>query len=368
VWVLAAVLATVCLPVHAQSFAGDWEGTTAQGKDLELTVTGGTVTRFSFGGMLSGGCTAEFTTTSNGSLATISGSSFSFSGGSSAPGAVSYTATGTFTSGVSATGTLSFSLHAIPGVPSCAGSGNTTWTATRTGGPPPQLSIGDVSVVEGDNGVVQATFPVTLSGAAAGTVTVGYTTNEGTADGGGDFQHTSGTLTFGAGQTSKTVTVDVLGDTLVESNETFFVDLSGASGATLADARGQGTIVDDDATAPEPPPGTWLATPAVPGFRVKVRVGGPSGIAGLQVTPCIGETLCVSGAVANRAEVFVRVVGPKPNGKLWPTLVKFSTSRIEVWIEQTSRGIVRYYDLAAGAAGEDQIPLTGLADKLGFDP
>jgi len=119
---------------------------------------------------------------------------------------------------------------------------------------------------------------------------------------------------------------------------------------------------------PSPPAGPWLTTSELPGFRVKAQftVGGV--IAGQLVTPCIGETLCVAGSVPDRAELFVRVVGPKPNGKLWPTLVKFSTSRIEVWIEQTGSGVVRYYELPAVEPGEQRLSLDGLADKLGFEP
>ena len=116
---------------------------------------------------------------------------------------------------------------------------------------------------------------------------------------------------------------------------------------------------------PSPPAGPWLTTSELPGFRVKAQIAGS---AGQLVTPCIGETLCIAGAVPDRAELFVRVVGPKPNGKLWPTLVKFSTSRIEVWIEQTGSGVVRYYELPAVAPGEQRLSLDGLADKLGFDP
>ena len=120
---------------------------------------------------------------------------------------------------------------------------------------------------------------------------------------------------------------------------------------------------------PPPPAGPWLTTPELPGFRVKARFTTSGGaIAGQSVTPCIGETLCVAGALPDRAELFVRVVGPKPNGKLWPTLVKFSTSRIEVWIEQTGSGAVRYYELPAVTPGEQLLDLDGLADKLGFDP
>ena len=120
---------------------------------------------------------------------------------------------------------------------------------------------------------------------------------------------------------------------------------------------------------PGPPAGPWLTSPDLPGFRVQARISaGGSTVAGLGVAACIEETLCVSGALPDRAELFVRVVGPKPNGKLWPTLIKFSTSRIEVWIEQTATGVVRYYDLPAVAPGAQRLDLGGMADKLGFDP
>jgi hypothetical protein len=120
------------------------------------------------------------------------------------------------------------------------------------------------------------------------------------------------------------------------------------------------------ATEPAPPEGTWLETSALPGFRVKVRIA--SAIAGQQVASCIAETLCVSGALPDRAEVFVRVVGPRPNGKLWSTLVKFSTSQVEVWIQQTASGATRYYNLEQVRPGERIVPLAGLADKEGFNP
>jgi hypothetical protein len=81
---------------------------------------------------------------------------------------------------------------------------------------------------------------------------------------------------------------------------------------------------------------------------------------------CIDETVCVSGAVAGRSEIFLRVVGPKPNGRLWPTLVRFTTSTVEVWIEQVSTGEMRYYRLEGASPGDDD--LTGLFDRQGFLP
>src|SRR5207247_2582483 len=110
----------------------------------------------------------------------------------------------------------------------------------------PALTINDVSVSEGNTGTTSATFTVTLAPASAGTVTVSFATAAGTAAAGSDYQSQSGGLTCTAGQTTKTVTVLVNGDGAVEPDETFFVNLSGASGAAIADGQGQGTIVNDD--------------------------------------------------------------------------------------------------------------------------
>ena len=85
-----------------------------------------------------------------------------------------------------------------------------------------------------------------------------------------------------------------------------------------------------------------------------------------QEAACLPETLCVSGAVPGRSELFVRIVGPKPNGRLWPTLVRFSTSAIEVTIEQLATGAVKQYRLEAVPPGGST--LTGLVDRNGFAP
>ena len=111
----------------------------------------------------------------------------------------------------------------------------------------PSLSIGDAVVGEGNSGSVTAVFTVTLSAPAGTTTTVNYSTADGTAMvADGDYLPTSGTLTFPPGTTTATLGVTVLGDTRVEPTETFFVDLSASGNATIADGRGQGTIVDDD--------------------------------------------------------------------------------------------------------------------------
>ncbi|MFO0967577.1 MAG: Calx-beta domain-containing protein [Gemmataceae bacterium] len=112
--------------------------------------------------------------------------------------------------------------------------------------PAPSIAIHDSTVAEGNAGAVAANFTVTLSAASTQTITVAYATADGTATAGSDYQATSGTLTFAPGATSKTVTVLVDGDRLAESNETFNLNLSGATNATIANGQGVGTIVDDE--------------------------------------------------------------------------------------------------------------------------
>lgn len=110
----------------------------------------------------------------------------------------------------------------------------------------PLASIGDVTVTEGNTGTRAAAFNVTLSAAYAQPVTVAYATADGTAEAGGDYQAASGALTFAPGVTSKTITVPVNGDRLGEANETFVINLSSPTNATIADGQAVGTIVDDE--------------------------------------------------------------------------------------------------------------------------
>lgn len=125
--------------------------------------------------------------------------------------------------------------------------GRLNTAAALSAAPPVGISVSGGSVTEGNSGATPLTFTVTLSAAAASTVTVNYATANGTAAAGSDFTAASGTLTFAPGEVSKTVSVDVLGDTTVESNETFTLALSGASAnARIATASAAGTIVNDD--------------------------------------------------------------------------------------------------------------------------
>ena len=111
----------------------------------------------------------------------------------------------------------------------------------------PQVAVNDISVTEGDSGVTLATFIITRSGGGSA-FSFNYATADGTATAGSDYVAQSGNVSFAAGQTQATVTVQVNGDTLAEGDETFFLNLSGATGgAVLADAQGRAAIVNDDA-------------------------------------------------------------------------------------------------------------------------
>jgi len=113
--------------------------------------------------------------------------------------------------------------------------------------PVPVISINDVNLVEGDGGLTAFEFIISLSNPSAFPVSVSYATTDGTASVGSDYRAASGSVTFDPGQTWKAVVVDVEGDFLNEVDETFFVDLSNATEATLGVAQGLATIINDDA-------------------------------------------------------------------------------------------------------------------------
>jgi hypothetical protein len=113
---------------------------------------------------------------------------------------------------------------------------------------PPTVSIDDVQVTEGDIGTILAQFTVTRSGDTSQSVTVDVATADGTATAGSDYTAIpTTTLTFAPGVTSLPVNVVVNGDVDEESDEAFFVNLTSPSGATITDAQGMATILEDDA-------------------------------------------------------------------------------------------------------------------------
>jgi hypothetical protein len=108
------------------------------------------------------------------------------------------------------------------------------------------LVVSGTTVVEGNDGVRSAVVVVSLSKPSGKTVTVNYNTAAGTAAAGSDYSAVSGKLTFGRGETSKTILVPVKGDRLVEPDENFFVNLRGANGVKIVRRRAVVTIMDDE--------------------------------------------------------------------------------------------------------------------------
>ncbi len=109
-----------------------------------------------------------------------------------------------------------------------------------------KLSIADASIAEGNSGTKLLTFTVSLDAASTQPVSVDWSTAANTAKAGTDFTAASGTLTFPAGTLTRSLTVSIVGDTLYEGNETFFVNLANATGASIDRGQGVGTILDDD--------------------------------------------------------------------------------------------------------------------------
>ncbi len=145
-----------------------------------------------------------------------------------------------------------------------------------TGASSSSLSVADAAAKEGE----RLGFRVSLSAAASAAVTVAWATSDGTAKAGADYEAGSGTLTFAAGETEKTVSVALLEDTVGEETETLTLTLSNPSGAALGRAEATGTVTD---VAPALPPLTARiaeAPSAHTGAAFTVRIGFSAGLAG----------------------------------------------------------------------------------------
>ncbi|MDP8911384.1 MAG: hypothetical protein M3M94_04900 [Actinomycetota bacterium] len=113
----------------------------------------------------------------------------------------------------------------------------------------PRVSVGDATgVSETDAATKKQDFTISLSAPSGRTVKVDYATVDGSAKAGSDYVATHGTLTFNAGDRSKTVSVAILDDSIAESNESFTVRLSNLVNVLPGDVDGTGTVIDNDGT------------------------------------------------------------------------------------------------------------------------
>jgi subtilisin family serine protease len=110
----------------------------------------------------------------------------------------------------------------------------------------PDITVEDVSIVEGNSGYKAVYFTVALSGLHSENVAISYATTDGTAKAGGDYQPESGLLVIPSGQRTGFVRVNIIGDNLIEDNESFYLRLFAAQQGTILDDAGIATIINDD--------------------------------------------------------------------------------------------------------------------------
>ena len=133
----------------------------------------------------------------------------------------------------------------LGGARDLAGNGNATTSLFAVSGADTTLNIADAQGTEGTDATID--FTVTLNAASTGAVTVDYATQDtGSATAGSDYTATSGTLTFNPGDTSMTLSVPIIDDTVNDSGETFEMVLSNAVGAAIADSTATGTILNTE--------------------------------------------------------------------------------------------------------------------------
>lgn len=113
---------------------------------------------------------------------------------------------------------------------------------------------------------------------------------------------------------------------------------------------------------PRPGPG-WFEDPQYPDFRFFVEIGG---LVAQREEDCQPDTVCVSGALPGRSELFLRILGPRPNGFLWPTVIRFTPSEVRISIYQFSSARTKAYVLDAVPPGTTDLP--GLQDRTAFLP
>lgn len=133
------------------------------------------------------------------------------------------------------------------------------------------ISIGDAQAAEGNAGTRPLVLGLTLSEASRASVFVSWRTRAGAATSPEDYVTASGLVQFAPGETQKTVQVLINGDTKLEPDETFFVDLSDPVGAVIARGTATGTIQNDDQEVSQPPPQQRVVCKCK---RVKTRLAG----------------------------------------------------------------------------------------------
>ena len=171
----------------------------------------------------------------------------------------------------------------------------------------PAIIIVDKSIAEGNTGQKTMNFVVKLNVKSTQTVTVDYTTHNGTATAGSDYVAKQGTLSFAPGVTSTNVSIIINCDKNKEPNETFTITLNNPVKATIADGTATGTITNDDglalaATATQIDEPAMKVSPNPASSVIKVQLTGYTGNITLQLRsiegkPILDQKVRVSGKI-----------------------------------------------------------------------
>jgi urease beta subunit len=241
----------------------------------------------------------------------------------------------------------------------------------------PLIAISSNTVMEGDDGVHDMAFVVTLSvpaatapGAGIGTTTttapptpppggrfrraveVSFSTSDGTALAGQDYVPTGGQIVFDPGETSTVITVPIIGDLIPERDETFFVALSDPSRGEITTALAQGTIVNDDAAAFTGQPPTGFDFPGGP-----VPPGARPSVSGVRSVTSSGEVVAFGDAAP-----FGSAAAFKPNQPM--VGVATTPSRNGYWLVASDGGVFSFGDARFfGSTGGIRLnqPVVGMA-------
>jgi hypothetical protein len=194
----------------------------------------------------------------------------------------------------------------------------------------PMLSITpSVTVTEGDGGSQNAVFTVSIQGPSGNPVTVSFATANRTAtggtcgSGGADYGSSSGTLSFTAGQTSRTISVPVCGDIAFEQSEQFEVALSNASNASIQSGIGVVTIANNDPIVQDF--GITQPRPSLPSLAPRLSITDQVSVTEPSTFTLIRNavfTVSVTGAVTDPISVSYRTAPGSATGGTCGTTTK----------------------------------------------
>ena len=228
----------------------------------------------------------------------------------------------------------------------------------------PTVSVASSATVSegGPNRLSAVRFVVSLSKPSANPVTVNYSTRDGSAtllD--SDYQSASGTLTFAPGATSKTMSINVVGDSRYEANETFSVELTSPANATLGRGEATATILNDDRFVPPTiyavvgvPPGSiaegnaaaftiLLSEPAASTVQVGYRTVSGTAVAGRDFAPATGFVTFLPGELTKTVLV-TTIDDTLAETDEWFTLELVRRSGLVVLGNSSARATIQFND------------------------